>query len=95
LAATVGRVRGVGVVDVVVVVVDVPTPIRRPLDEVVLLAAAAAGTVVVVVTGRVLVAVVAGRVRVDVVTGRGLVAGSTPATGGTLNRFKAASTLIG
>ena len=99
--ATVGRLLGVGAV---VVVVDVPTPIRRPLDEVGL-PAAVAGTVVVVVTGR---------VRVDVVTGRGrsglaggtvvvggavvvVVAGSvpTPATGRTLNKFKASSTLMG
>ena len=76
LAATFRRLLGVGAV----VVVDVPTPIRRP-------------------AGRVRVAVMAGRGRGGLTGGTVVVVGATsvptPATGGTLNKFKASSTLMG
>ena len=96
MAATVGRLAGVGAV-----LVDVPTPIRRPAE--VVQRAAAVGTVVVAVTGRVRVEVVTGRGRLGGAGGGGSVvkvvvgAGSvpTPATGGTLNTFKAVSTSMG
>ena len=81
------------------VVVLVPAPALRRLVEgregAVVVVAVVAGRVRVDVTGRgrlVVVVVVVGRVRVDVV-----VAGAVPvpATGGSVNAFKASSTLTG
>ena len=82
----------------VVVVVDVPTPIRRPAE--VAWRAAAVGTVVMSVTGPVRVEVVTGRGRGGLTGGTVVVVGGagsvpTPATGGTLNKFNASSTLMG
>ena len=98
--------RPVGVVTVEVVVL-VPAPALRRLVEgregAVVVVAVVAGRVRVDVTGRgrlVVVVVVVGRVRVDVVGRVGaavVVAGAVPvpATGGSVNAFKASSTLTG
>ena len=95
-----------GVVTVEVVVL-VPAPALRRLVEgregAVVVVAVVAGRVRVDVTGRgrlVVVVVVVGRVRVDVVGRVGaavVVAGAVPvpATGGSVNAFKASSTLTG
>ena len=92
--------RPVGVVTVEVVVL-VPAPALRRLVE------GREGAVVIVAAGRVRVEVtgrgrlVVGRVRVDVVVvgggGAVVVAGAVPvpATGGSVNAFKASSTLTG
>ena len=80
LAAILGRVLGVVMVDVVV---DVPAPARRRARAVVV------GRVLVDVMGRVRVEVVVTGGMVVVVAG----AVPTPATGGRLNRFNASSTL--
>ena len=89
------------------VVVLVPAPALRRLVEgragAVVVVAVVAGRVRVDVTGRgrlVVVVVVVGRVRVDVVGRVGaavVVAGAVPvpATGGSVNAFKASSTLTG
>ena len=97
--------RPVGVVTVEVVVL-VPAPALRRLVEgregAVVVVAVVAGRVRVDVTGRgrLVVVVVVGRVRVDVVGRVGaavVVAGAVPvpATGGSVNAFKASSTLTG
>ena len=96
-----------GVVTVEVVVL-VPAPALRRLVEgragAVVVVAVVVGRVRVDVTGRgrlvVVVVVVVGRVRVDVVgrVGAAVVvagAGPVPATGGSVNAFKASSTLTG
>ena len=94
-----------GVVTVEVVVL-VPAPALRRLVEgragAVVVVAVVAGRVRVEVTGRgrlVVVVVVVGRVRVEVVgrVGAAVVAGAVPvpATGGSVNAFKASSTLTG
>ena len=101
----VGRPAGVVTVEVVVLV---PAPALRRLVEgregAVVVVAVVAGRVRVDVTGRgrlvVVVVVVVGRVRVDVVGRVGaavVVAGAVPvpATGGSVNAFKASSTLTG
>ena len=87
------------------VVVLVPAPALRRLVEgwkgAVVVVAVVAGRVRVDVTGRgrLVVVVVVGRVRVDVVgrVGAAVVAGAVPvpATGGSVNAFKASSTLTG
>ena len=91
------------------VVVLVPAPALRRLVEgregAVVVVAVVAGRVLVDVTGRgrlVVVVVVMGRVRVEVVGRVGaavvvVVAGAVPvpATGGSVNAFKASSTLTG
>ena len=97
--------RPVGVVTVEVVVL-VPAPALRRLLEgregAVVVVAVVAGRVRVDVTGRgrLVVVVVVGRVRVDVVGRVGaavVVMGAVPvpATGGSVNAFKASSTLTG
>ena len=99
-----------GVVTVEVVVL-VPAPALRRLVEgregAVVVVAVVAGRVRVEVTGRGRLAVVVGRVRVAVVVmgavvvmvggGGAVVAGAVPvpATGGSVNAFKASSTLTG
>ena len=89
------------------VVVLVPAPALRRLvegrEDAMVVVAVVAGRVRVDVTGRgrlVVVVVVVGRVRVDVVGRVGaavVVAGAVPvpATGGSVNAFKASSTLTG
>ena len=92
------------------VVVLVPAPALRRLVEgregAVVVVAVVAGRVRVDVTGRGRLVVVVGRVRVDVVgrvgaavvvMGAVVVAGAVPvpATGGSVNAFKASSTLTG
>ena len=96
----VGRLVGVVTVEVVV---RVPVPALRRAVE----GREGAVVVVAVVTGRGLgrlVVVVVGRVRVDVVVGAVVVGGGAvvvagaapePATGGSVNAFKASSTLTG
>ena len=101
--------RPVGVVTVEVVVL-VPAPALRRLVEgregAVVVVAVVAGRVRVDVTGRGRLVVVVGRVRVAVVVmgavvvmvgGGAVVAGAVPvpATGGSVNAFKASSTLTG
>ena len=97
MAAMVGRLVGVVTVEVVVLV---PAPALRRAVE----GREGAVVVVAVVTGRGLgrlVVVVVGRVRVDVVVAAGggavVVAGAVPvpATGGSVNAFKASSTWTG